>query len=134
MRHKLLIVAALLLAGCPPKLGDECESNFECSANNTRYCDRSQPGGYCTIKDCQPESCGDQGYCVRFKPDEPRLSIDWCMAKCHDNGDCDRSRYVCRSADQLNASEDGGIVPGRPRRAEVLDDVSSGSKFCVVRE
>lgn len=68
---------------------------------------------------------------MRFKPDEPRLSSTWCMAKCSNNGDCDRDNYVCRSAEQLNqvATETGT----RPRRAEVLDDNKNG-KFCVVRE
>lgn len=53
------------------------------------------------------------------------------MAKCSNNGDCDRDNYVCRSAEQLNqvATETGT----RPRRAEVLDDNKNG-KFCVVRE
>jgi hypothetical protein len=121
MRHKLLIGATLWIAsGCAPKLGDDCETTFECSANNTRFCDRSQPGGYCTILDCQPESCGGEGYCVRFNPQEPRISRDWCMAKCGDNGDC-RDDYVCRRADELAV------------QAEILDDKKSG-KFCVVKE
>jgi hypothetical protein len=123
---KLLMTAVLLLAsGCAPKLGDECENAFECSANNTRVCDETQPGGYCTIPDCEPESCGDEGYCVRFNPQQPRLSRDWCMAKCSNNDDCGRKSYVCRGADDLNAT--------RGAFAEVLDDKKSG-KFCVVRE
>jgi len=135
MRHKLLMAGALCIAGgCAPKLGDGCETATECSANLDRFCDLAQPGGYCTIANCEPGSCGDEGYCVRFKPDEPRLSSNWCMAKCSDNGDCDRDKYVCRSADQLNAT-DGGVGDDgqRKRRAEVLDAKKSG-KFCVVRE
>ena len=131
MRHKLLICALALVGGCAPKLGDECASAFECSANNTRFCDRTQPGGYCTIADCEPEGCGGEGWCVRFNPQEPRLSRDWCMAKCSDNSDCDRNSYVCRSADDLNRVVDGG-VSGQVR-AEVLDD-KKDAKFCVVRE
>ncbi|MET0284517.1 MAG: hypothetical protein ABW352_08615 [Polyangiales bacterium] len=66
---------------------------------------------------------------MRFKPDEPRLSSNWCMAKC--SGSCDRDRYTCRSADQLNAtSTDGGV---QRKRAEVLDS-RKGQRFCVVRE
>lgn len=149
MGHKLLIIAALVVASaCAPQLGDECETALECSANGTRTCDVSQPGGYCTIASCEPESCGDEGYCVRFKPDEPRLSIDWCMAKCSDNGDC-RSGYACRTAAALNSAQqgdggvdgggDGGVVGDggddrtEPRVAEVLDSNKDG-KFCVVRE
>lgn len=137
MRHKLLIIAALVIASaCAPRLGDECETALECSANGTRTCDLSQPGGYCTIANCEPGTCVDEGYCVRFKPDEPRLSIDWCMAKCSDDGDCDRSGYVCRSAAALNNAQQGGVevaVEGRARVAEVLDSNKDG-KFCVVRE
>lgn len=137
MGHKLLIIAALVVASaCAPQLGDECETALECSANGTRTCDVSQPGGYCTIASCEPESCGDEGYCVRFKPDEPRLSIDWCMAKCSDNGDC-RSGYACRTAAALNSAQqgDGGVdaVIDGTRVAEVLDSNKDG-KFCVVRE
>ena len=109
--------------------------------NADRYCDRSQPGGYCTIVDCSPGSCGDEGYCVRFRPDEPRLSRDFCMAKCGNDGDCDRDRYVCRSANDLNkakqSDEDQPENPDDPsntdRVAEVLDSKANG-KFCVVDE
>lgn len=89
-----------------------------------RSCDLSQPGGYCTIADCSPGSCGDEGRCVRFKPDDPRLSRDWCMARCGNSGDCDRDNYVCRSADQLNQGMESRV-------AETLDGRKS-SKFCVV--
>jgi hypothetical protein len=49
------------------------------------------------------------------------------MAKCSDNGDCDRDRYVCRNAAQLNE----GCPDGTSCVAELLD--SKGGKFCVVR-
>jgi hypothetical protein len=132
MRHKLL--AALFLLGlgatgaCAPRLGDGCSSSQDCSVNGDRYCDRSQPGGYCTIVDCSPGSCGDEGYCVRFRPGQQRLSRDFCMAKCGDTGDCGRDRYVCRSAAQLNEGKDTADLV-----AEVLDKKTSG-KFCVVDE
>jgi hypothetical protein len=134
MRHKLLIAGALWFVGaCAPKLGDGCETATECSANLDRFCDLAQPGGYCTIANCEPGTCTDEGHCVRFKPDEPRLSTNWCMAKCSNNGDC-RDNYVCRSADQLN-EVDGGAQPGEgaKRKAEMLDD-KKNAKFCVVRE
>jgi hypothetical protein len=130
MRHKLLIAALLLVAACAPKLGDDCNNSLECSAIGDRYCDISQPGGYCTIQNCEPGACGDEGVCVRFKPDEPRLSSSWCMAKC--SGSCDRDKYDCRSADDLNeTTADGGII--QLRRAEVLDRKKS-QRFCVVTE
>jgi hypothetical protein len=130
MRHKLLIVAvvlqAALVAACAPKLGDDCNNSLECSAIGDRYCDISQPGGYCTIQNCEPGECGDEGVCVRFKPDEPRLSSSWCMAKC--GGGCNRDNYVCRSAEQLNEASGRG-----PDLVEVLDSKTS-QRFCVARD
>ena len=136
MRQSMLVFAFSVLgfgalsafAGCAPKLGDGCSTDYDCSVNNDRDCDRSQPGGYCTISNCEPGSCGPGGVCVRFKPDEPRLSSDWCMATCSETGDCDRDRYVCRSATQLNEEE--GVDPDK-RVAEVLEG-RDGRKFCVV--
>jgi hypothetical protein len=133
MRDKLLIaVVSVGLGGagaCAPRLGDGCTSSQDCSVNGDRYCDRSQPGGYCTIADCSPGSCGDEGYCVRFNPDEQRLSRDFCMAKCGNDGDCDRDRYVCRSAKQLNKAHEAD--PSVDKVAEVIDSKQNG-KFCVV--
>lgn len=123
MRHKPLIVAACILLGaCAPKLGDSCGRATDCSANGDRVCDESQPGGYCTIANCEPGSCGDEGLCVRFQPGEPRRTSQWCMAKC--SGSCDRGAYVCKRADELK-SETGAAM------AEVLDADRDG-KFCVV--
>jgi hypothetical protein len=124
-------VFGVLGLGCAPALGDACKTRTDCSVNNDRYCDTSQPGGYCTIVNCAPGSCGDEGYCVRFKPDEPRLSSDWCMAKCSDDGDC-RDAYVCRSAKQLNERDKDDDVD-EPRIAEMLDKKTNG-KFCVAKD
>lgn len=119
MRHKLSIVVALLLTACAPKFGDSCERSLDCSANGDRVCDLAQPGGYCTIQNCEPGRCGDDGYCVRFRPREPRLMSDWCMARCKKNGDCDRDDYICREADGVNT--------------QIMDKDVTG-KFCVVKE
>lgn len=132
MRHNLsnLLLLACLLAGaaaCAPKLGDGCKTSTDCSVRGDRICDKAQPGGYCTIANCKPGDCGDEGVCVKFRPSEPRLSSTYCMAKCDSTSDCDRDRYVCQSANQLNeASEDGDI-------AETLDG-SGNAKFCTVKE
>jgi hypothetical protein len=64
---------------------------------------------------------------VKWRPNEPRLSTTYCMAKCDNTKDCDRDNFVCRSASQINdASEDGDI-------AETLDG-SGSAKFCTVKE
>jgi hypothetical protein len=134
MRHKLsgllLLLGMWLLAltsGCAPKLGDGCKTSTDCSIRGDRICDRAQPGGYCTIAACTKGSCGDEGVCVRFRPNEDRLSTNYCMAKCDSTGDCDRDNYVCRSADDLNEQSAEGEF------ARVLDG-SGNQKFCTAKE
>ncbi|MFT3925620.1 MAG: hypothetical protein QM778_23975 [Myxococcales bacterium] len=124
-------MAVLAAAGCAPKLGDGCKRTQECSVNGDRTCDQSQPGGYCTIPNCSGGSCPDDGVCVRFQPDEPRLSQSWCMASCDNTRDCDRDRYVCRTAAQLNQQSTEDVTGQTPKVADVLDDNES-RKFCVV--
>lgn len=142
MRHKLstspvfsriLLGAGLLMSSaCAPKLGDGCERASECSVNLDRTCDLSQPGGYCTIPDCSANNCPEDGVCVRFQPDEPRLARSWCMAECGNTRDCDRDDYVCRSAEQIN--QEARMADAKaPKIADVLDDKAS-RKFCVVKQ
>jgi hypothetical protein len=136
MRQKLLFVAALsVLGACAPQLGDGCTTDTECSATGDRFCDRSQPGGYCTKINCEPKSCGSEGVCVRFKPEQPRLSSSWCMKTCSSTGDCDRDRYVCRKAEELGTVIEGAGTSDESvlTRAEVLDS-DTNQKFCVVKE
>jgi hypothetical protein len=124
VRSTIALLLVFLCASCAPRLGDSCENRGDCSVTGNRECDVSQPGGYCTISNCTRDSCGDEGVCVRFRPDDPRLAADWCMASCDETSDCDRDAYVCRSAAQLNE--------GEPKRlAEVLD---GKGKFCVAKE
>ncbi len=80
---------------------------------------------------CEPGGCSSEGVCVRFKPDEPRLSSSWCMLKCSHS--CDRDAYVCRSAAELNAASDTTGEEMGKRFAEVLDS-NTNQKFCVVKE
>jgi len=138
MRHKLSLslpaVAYLLgcllgLSACGPKFGDDCENSTDCSVRNDRICDTSQPGGYCTIPNCKTGDCGDDGVCVRFRPQEPRLSTTFCMAKCDKTKDCDRDRYACRSAEQVNEN----AVDSTGDLAEVLDG-SGNAKFCILKD
>jgi hypothetical protein len=138
----------LALGACAPKLGDGCKQGIDCDVRNARVCDRSQPGGYCTIPNCKPGDCGDEGVCVRFRPDQPRLSVNYCMLKCGSSSDCDRDAYYCRSAAEINAllSPDAGAeedassddetadqVIGGNRVAEVLDGDGT-RKFCLAKQ
>ena len=64
-----IVVSATLLGGCGRKIGDECKDSLECNnEDNTRTCDLSQPGGYCTIEGCDERSCPEEAVCIRFFP------------------------------------------------------------------
>src|SRR6188474_1083103 len=100
---RLTAIVILLLAatGCAPEIGDECTTSIDCSQQGDRLCDTTQPGGYCTIFNCEPDTCPeDDGVCVAFDPElDPacrvtddgrwaRFERTFCMAECEDNDDC----------------------------------------------
>jgi hypothetical protein len=68
MRILALCAACLLLVGCGNQIGDSCETSLDCSPEGDRICDLSpsSPGGYCTIRGCDHESCPEDSICVRF--------------------------------------------------------------------
>jgi hypothetical protein len=65
-----LLIVSLLAAfagGCGRKIGDQCREALDCNnEDNTRTCDLSQPGGYCTIDGCDEKSCPEESVCIRF--------------------------------------------------------------------
>ena len=119
----ILALSSLLAAACGSEIGDSCSTNVDCAQNGSRDCDRSQPGGYCTINGCDEKSCPDEAVCIRIFPYEapgaacasdadcisselclpdgfcvPRISERrFCQRKCGGNGDC-RGAYECRQA------------------------------------
>jgi hypothetical protein len=119
----LRLVAPLALAcgvlGCTPSIGDACSYATECSASGTRICDTTQPGGYCTVGNCDRGTCPEGSYCVLFGAQDPgcstndratpRLARTYCMATCSSDGDC-RGGYTCASP------------TGLPWAGRVLDD------------
>lgn len=128
----LVVAAAALSFGCAPKIGDECETSVDCSQGGERLCDITQPGGYCTVFNCEPDSCPDDSVCIAFGAQlSPRadcqsadglsrFSRSFCMASCSSNSDC-RSGYICHDVNTPN--NDWGAV--------LLDDDESG-KVCIV--
>jgi hypothetical protein len=98
-----LVVA---IAGCQPKIGDSCVTSIDCSQTGARLCDGSQPGGYCTIFNCDPDKCPDNSVCVGFgnqidpvcgsifDPRSSRFERTFCMKACETSTDC-REGYVC---------------------------------------
>jgi hypothetical protein len=104
------------LAGCQPLIGDECTMNIDCSEDGDRYCDRTQPNGYCTIVDCEANACPSEAICVQFFDDVHARS--YCLRKCDKDSVC-RSSYQCTEP-----------IPGV---SEVLDDPFERKGYCAPR-
>jgi hypothetical protein len=91
--------------GCTPSIGDKCTLSTDCSTLGDRLCDTTQPGGYCTIFNCEPDQC-PSSICVAFAPTldpacgaadngvSPRFEQSFCMAPCSSNSNC-RGEYEC---------------------------------------
>jgi hypothetical protein len=92
-----------------------------------RLCDIASPGGYCTVANCDQDSCPDDAVCVEYFYDPPRLSQTWCMATCESNDDCRGGRYDCTRASAI-------VDEGGEELARVLDKAGDSSKFCAVTE
>src|SRR5438874_282901 len=99
----LAALAVALGIGCKPKIGDGCAVSTDCSVNGDRLCDTTQPGGYCTVFNCEPGTCpADQSVCVAFHDQvcaDPRSSErferTFCMRTCDDDSDCRGGQYAC---------------------------------------
>ena len=138
MRHgsSVLFILALAgsfaaLSGCSPKIGDACATSTDCSINGDRLCDTTQPGGYCTIFNCEPDTCPDEAVCVAFDdridrncpPSHQwsRFERTYCMLRCESDEDC-RAGYVCMDTTSVDD----------PLGAYVVDTSPAGYKICVV--
>lgn len=161
----LLILAALaalaLAAGCAPKIGDKCTVSTDCSATGDRLCDITEPGGYCTVFNCEPDSCPDDAACINFgatlsnlmEPADGGSSTQivpactasqgnspyqrsFCMASCEGDGDC-RGGYQC-----IEPADVGGVKVDRNRSNKVcavprsgppptLDDAGPSDQVCL---
>lgn len=125
-------LVALVGLACSPQIGDECVVSTDCSVTTQRLCDTSQPGGYCTVFNCEPGSCPDDSLCVSFHSAasgtfcagrDDRFQRPFCMAPCGSDGDC-RSGYVCREVGK----------PGDPYGAVLLEHGKLTAKVCVVNQ
>ncbi len=124
-----LLIGAAGLA-CSPKIGDSCSSSINCSTTGDRLCDTTQPGGYCTIFNCEPGTCPSEARCVAFDQQvapecsDPqswaRFERAFCMRGCSSDSDC-RGGYICFDlAPQPN-----------PWGASVIDHGPDGTKICI---
>ncbi|MGC4070326.1 MAG: hypothetical protein QM784_37820 [Polyangiaceae bacterium] len=126
------LVLAWLAFGCQAKIGDSCTLGTDCSQTGSRTCDTSLPGGYCTIFNCEPDSCPDGAACVAFviapstlaeciSAEENREIRTFCLKRCSSDGDC-RNQYEC-----IDMAE-----PNNPWGAGLADKKNSKSKVCAV--
>ncbi len=133
---RLLLVLVLFVVGvaCKPQIGDACKTSVDCSQTGDRLCDITQPGGYCTVFNCEPGSCPSDSACIAFDTEVSslplcrsynglsRLTRSYCLANCGSNSDC-RSGYVCENLD----------TPYQPNAWNaLLIDRSGSGKVCVV--
>ena len=113
MLVRTLLALALLALGCAPRIGDDCETSQDCSQGGERLCDETHPDGYCTVFNCEPDSCPDEAVCVAFGVDESavpecadrtglsRFARSFCLKSCDARSDC-RSGYDCIDLRQPN--------------------------------
>ncbi|MEO6598522.1 MAG: hypothetical protein ABIQ16_01525 [Polyangiaceae bacterium] len=134
----LVGAAATLALGCTPKIGDECTVSTNCSATGDRLCDITQPGGYCTVFNCEPGTCPADSVCINFGTTSSSVAPvcapsqgnspyqrSFCMATCGSDGDCRGLPYVCK---------DLSGAPDKPTNSlgAVLAEYSGDGKVCVV--
>ncbi|MEM1348657.1 MAG: hypothetical protein AAGI01_08895 [Myxococcota bacterium] len=79
----LAVVLFSCLPACAPAIGDTCEGDVNCNAQDRAFCDLSIPNGYCTLANCNPGSCPDDAVCVEF--DE---TTTFCLEACASDNDC----------------------------------------------
>ena len=129
----VLGLSALLAVACQPKIGDSCTTSTNCSATGDRLCDITEPGGYCTIFNCEPGSCPEEAACINFGTEISPVSgcatgdgtspyqRAFCLFRCSSDSDC-RAGYACVDLAQPNRFN-----------AEVAE-YSGGTKVCIVRD
>ncbi len=131
----LLILVGMSFCACVPKIGDDCVTDRDCSQQNDRLCDTTQPGGYCTLANCDPFSCPEkESVCVAFNstrssvglcdnPSQPSPHLrSFCMATCGTSSQC-RPGYAC-----VDLSEDN------PLGAEIIEEHPESTRVCLMAE
>jgi len=127
----LFVMVPLSLAGCAAEIGDSCVLSTDCSETGDRICDKTQPNGYCTIVNCEPDTCPGEAACIGFRQapstanvcesaTELRTLRTFCMRKCSNDGDC-RSGYECQDLGAED-NEYGALLTDRE---------SSRSRVCI---
>lgn len=137
------LLSSTLAVGCGRQIGSPCVLSTDCSALSDRICDYTQPDGYCTVFNCEPDTCPDGTACVGFdaqldaacgtelnKIRAARFERTFCVKPCQRDGDC-RSQYQCvspeeRSADIVDLKNASGVA--------YTASTKSQQKVCMVRK
>jgi hypothetical protein len=132
------LAAGLLGLGalaCTPQIGNSCTLNTDCSIDNSRQCDDSQPNGYCTVFNCSPNTCPNNAVCVELQANVPGCPYDdysspsrggrsMCLKPCNHDSDCRQSDgYSCRAVSNF---KDAGVW------AVILDDSPQSQSVCAL--
>jgi len=128
----VLLLAAWSTAGCRQNIGDACANSADCSVTGERQCDLAQPGGYCTVFSCDPDTC-PQGACVEWRFVPSRTAETWCMKTCDNDSWC-RLEYYCVFPDQINmlGEWEANLAPEeRVARITDLNEFRATAKICA---
>lgn len=127
------IAAVLALSvACTREIGDSCTTGTDCSQTGGRTCDTTMPGGYCTVANCEPDSCPEEAACMGFVSapstadscrslNDSRELRQFCMRRCSSQNDC-RGGYSC---EDLNANDNAW-------GAKRLDNSSADGRVCAL--
>ena len=105
--------------GCGPEIGDNCDNSLDCAVDGSRFCDFTQPDGYCLIPGCRADECPEEAVCVSFGEGEQARTF--CMRFCASSDDC-RGGYLCLDP-MLDPSD----------QMSIIDDAPQGDRFCIER-
>jgi hypothetical protein len=127
-----LLLATVAITGCQQHIGDACSGSADCSVTGERQCDLAQPGGYCTVFSCDPDTC-PEGACIEWRFSPSRTAETWCMQSCSRDSSCRRD-YSCVLPANINmGGEWQADVPADERIARVIDlnETRATGKICV---
>ena len=126
MTRILFLSFVMCAAACAPNIGDSCQTSADCSVNGSRICDLAQPGGYCTVGGCDPDTCPGSSLCVEWRGTPDRTAVTFCMDRCGGDGDC-RRQYSCMGVG------DPRIMEGDDPLAQIIDTSARRreASFCV---
>jgi hypothetical protein len=126
------LLALLAMAGCRMNIGDSCGGSADCSITGERQCDLTQPGGYCTVFSCDPDTC-PEGACVEWRFIPSRTAETWCMKTCGADSSC-RGEYRCVFPEEVNRDGEWEADLAPDDRVARITDLNQGratSRICV---